>query len=218
LHKTFSTPHGGGGPGAGPIGVSSRLVDFLPVPIIGKKNSEYYLDYHRPRSIGKISTFFGNFGVMVRAYVYIRMLGADGLRRVSENAIIHANYLKSKLEQDYLLPYKSPAMHEFVLSGEKQTAQGVKTLDLAKRLLDFGFHAPTIYFPLIVKVAMMVAPTATESKQTLDQFIAAMIQISEEVDTNPEVVTKAPLTTVVSRLDDVKAIKEPNLKYNFNAV
>ncbi len=218
LHKTFSTPHGGGGPGAGPIGVSSRLVDFLPVPIIGKKNSTYYLNYNRPRSIGKISTYFGNFGVMVRAYVYIRMLGAEGLRRVSENAIINANYLKSKLEKYYLLPYKSPVMHEFVLSGENHKSQGVKTLDIAKRLLDFGFHAPTIYFPLIVKEAMMIEPTETESKQTLDQFIATMVQIAKEIKVNPEIVTKAPLTTEISRLDDVKAIKEPNLKYNFNAV
>ncbi|MBD3290956.1 aminotransferase class V-fold PLP-dependent enzyme [candidate division KSB1 bacterium] len=218
LHKTFSTPHGGGGPGAGPIGVSSKLVDFLPVPVIRKASSKFYLDYEQPQSIGKISTFFGNFGVMVRAYVYIRMLGEKGLRRVSENAIINANYLKSKLEKYYLLPYKSPAMHEFVLSGEKQKAKGVKTLDIAKRLLDFGFHAPTIYFPLIVKEAMMIEPTETESKQALDQFIAAMVQIAEEIEENPEIVTKAPSTTVVSRLDDVKAVKEPNIKYNFDAV
>jgi len=218
LHKTFSTPHGGGGPGSGPVGVSAKLVDFLPVPIIKKFGNEYKFDYDKPLSIGKISTFYGNFGVMVKAYIYIRMLGEEGLRRVSENAIINANYLKSKLEKYYLLPYKNPAMHEFVLSGEKQKAKDVKTLDIAKRLLDFGFHAPTIYFPLIVKEAMMIEPTETESKETLDQFIEAMIQIAKEAEENPEILKNAPTTTVVSRLDEVKAIKQPDIKYDFNSV
>jgi len=216
LHKTFSTPHGGGGPGAGPVGVSSKLVDFLPNPIISKTENSYYLDYNRPDSIGKVSTFFGNFGVMIRAYIYIKMLGEKGLNRVSENAIINANYLKSQLQKYYTLPYKSSAMHEFVLSGENLKSKNVKTLDIAKRLLDFGFHAPTVYFPLIVKEAMMIEPTETESMETLDRFIAAMIQIWEEIETNPEIVKAAPTTTVVSRLDDVKAVKEPNIKYNFN--
>lgn len=216
LHKTFSTPHGGGGPGAGPVGVSAKIMDFLPIPVIVKKDEKYHLNYDRPKSIGKISSFYGNFGVMVRAYIYIRMLGEVGLKRVSENAIINANYLKSKLEKYFDLPYKSPAMHEFVLSGERQKAHGVKTLDMAKRLLDFGFHAPTIYFPLIVKEAMMIEPTETESKETLDQFVATMIQIANEVETNPSIVTEAPTKTVVSRLDEVKAVKEPDIKFDFD--
>ena len=144
------------------------------------------------------------------------MLGEKGLQRVSENAIINANYLMKQLEKNYLLPYKGPAMHEFVLSGEKQKEKGVKTLDIAKRLLDFGFHAPTIYFPLIVKEAIMIEPTETESKETLDRFISAMIQIAQEVETNPEIVKEAPTTTVVSRLNEVKAVKQPNVRYNFN--
>ncbi|MBN1153928.1 aminomethyl-transferring glycine dehydrogenase subunit GcvPB [candidate division KSB1 bacterium] len=217
LHKTFSTPHGGGGPGAGPVGVSSKLTDFLPVPLIRKDNGKYAFEYDRPHSIGKISTFYGNFGVMVRAYCYIRLLGSAGLRRVSENAIINANYLRSKLESSFELPYRKKCMHEFVLSGERQREQGVKTLDIAKRLLDLGFHAPTIYFPLIVKEAIMIEPTETESKESLDRFIDAMLQIAEEVASNPDIVKSAPHDTVVGRLDEVKAIKQPNVRFNFDA-
>ena len=218
LHKTFSTPHGGGGPGSGPIGISSKLIDYLPIPMIVKDGDKYSFDYNRPNTIGKISTFYGNFGVIVKAYIYCRMLGGRGLRRVSENAIINANYLMRQLEKHYLLPYKSPSMHEFVLSGENQKANGIKTLDIAKRLLDFGFHAPTIYFPLIVKEAMMIEPTETESKETLDRFIDAMIRIAQEVETDPETLREAPTTTVVSRLDEVKAVKQPDIKYDFSTV
>jgi len=217
LHKTFSTPHGGGGPGAGPVGVSSRLVDFLPVPTIRKADNKYSFDYDRPLSIGKISTFYGNFAIMVRAYVYIRMLGGKGLKRVSQNAIINANYLKSRLESTFQLPYVKKCMHEFVLSGDKQRKKGIKTLDMAKRLLDYGFHAPTIYFPLIVREAIMIEPTETESKETLDRFIDTMLKIAEEVETDPDKLKNAPLNTIVTRLDEVKAIKQPNVRFNFDA-
>ncbi|MEE4310525.1 MAG: aminomethyl-transferring glycine dehydrogenase subunit GcvPB [candidate division KSB1 bacterium] len=218
LHKTFSTPHGGGGPGSGPVGVAEKLTDFLPVPVVEKSGDRYLFDYDRPKSIGKVSTFYGNFAVMVRAYIYIRMLGAEGLKRVSENAIINANYLKSKLEKHFVLPYKKRPMHEFVLSGEKQREKGVKTLDIAKRLLDFGFHAPTVYFPLIVKEAMMIEPTETEPKRMLDQFAGTMLKILKEIDTEPETVLNAPHSTVVSRLDEVKAVREPNVKFDFDAL
>ncbi|MBN1550798.1 aminomethyl-transferring glycine dehydrogenase subunit GcvPB, partial [bacterium] len=171
-----------------------------------------------PRSIGKVSTFFGNFAIMVRAYIYIRMLGSQGLKRVSENAIINANYLKSRLEKYFTLPYKNRPMHEFVLSGDKQKEKGIKTQDIAKRLLDFGFHSPTVYFPLIVKEAIMIEPTETESKYVLDRFVEAMVNIINEIETEPETVLNAPHTTTVSRLDEVKAVKEPNLKFNFDAV
>ena len=213
LHKTFSTPHGGGGPGAGPVGVKSHLTDFLPVPVVVREGDSYTLDENRPRSIGKIQGFYGNFGVMVRAYVYIRMLGAAGLRRVSENAILNANYLMRKLEKHYLLPHKQHAMHEFVLSGDWQKEKGVKTLDIAKRLLDYGLHAPTVYFPLIVHEALMVEPTETESKESLDAFIDAMIAINREVDENPDLLHKAPTTTPVSRLDEGLAARNLDVKY-----
>lgn len=213
LHKTFSTPHGGGGPGSGPVGVSEKLIDFLPVPRVEKKDHHYYLDYNYPKSVGRVHSFYGNFGVMIRAYVYIRMLGAAGLKRVSQNAIINANYLMKLLEDQFQLPYPGPAMHEFVLSGSRQKEKGVTTADMAKRLLDFGFHAPTIYFPLIVREAMMIEPTETESKETLDQFAEYMIQIANEIDSNPELVRSAPHTTPVSRLDEVRAVKQPDMKF-----
>jgi len=216
LHKTFSTPHGGGGPGSGPVGVSDRLVDFLPVPRILKYNNVYKLENNLPKSIGKIHSFYGNFGVMVKAYVYIRMLGSDGMKRISENAIINANYLKEKLIKYFDLPYTGTPMHEFVFSGSRQKKKGFSTLDIAKRLLDYGFHAPTIYFPLIVSEAIMIEPTETESKETLDEFADAMIQITTEIEKNPDIVKKAPITTPVSRLDEVKAIKEQNIRFKFN--
>ena len=216
LHKTFSTPHGGGGPGAGPVGVSEKLVEFLPVPRIIKKENQYQLDYNYPKSIGRVHSFYGNFGVMIRAYVYIRMLGSNGLKRVSENAIINANYLMKLLVDHFQLPYPGPAMHEFVLSGSKQKEKGVATTDMAKRLLDFGFHAPTIYFPQIVREALMVEPTETESKQILDQFAACLLQIANEVDNNPDLVRNAPHTTPVSRLDEVRAVKQPDIRFNFD--
>lgn len=218
LHKTFSTPHGGGGPGSGPVGVKETLAPFLPVPVVVKKagkkeEKEYHLDYKRPQSIGRMHSFYGNFGVMVRAYVYIRQNGAKGLREVSENAIINANYLREILKQYYHLPYDDFCQHEFVLSGDRQKEKGVKTLDIAKRLLDFGLHAPTVYFPLIVHEALMIEPTETESKESLDEFAEAMIQIAKEVDENLEVVTSAPHVTPVGRLDEVKAARDLNLRW-----
>ncbi len=213
LHKTFSTPHGGGGPGAGPVGVSEKLVDFLPVPRIVKNGSHYQLKDDYPKSIGRVHSFYGNFAVMIRAYTYIRMLGAVGLKRVSQNAIINANYLMKLLADHFELPYPGPAMHEFVLSGSRQKEKGVSTADMAKRLLDFGFHAPTIYFPLIVREAIMIEPTETESKETLDQFAACMIQIAHEAETDPDRVRNAPHTTPVARLDEARAVKQPDLRY-----
>ncbi len=216
LHKSFSTPHGGGGPGSGPVGVSEKLVDFLPVPKLTKEENKYRWDYDCPKSIGRVHSFYGNFGIMIRAYTYIRMLGSNGLKRVSENAIINANYLMKELESHFQLPFAGPPMHEFVLSGSEQKEQGVSTAEIAKRILDYGFHAPTVYFPLIVREAIMIEPTETESKQTLDRFAACMIDIAKEVENNPEMVKNAPHTTPVSRLDEVRAIRQPDIRYNFD--
>ena len=213
LHKTFSTPHGGGGPGSGPVAVSKRLEPFLPIPLIEKKQTQYQLQFDRPKSIGKVHTFYGNFSMMVRAYTYIRMVGAQGLREISENAILNANYLLSRLKDHFDVAYDEIPMHEFVLSGEKQKNMGVRTMDIAKRLLDFGFHAPTTYFPLIVKEALMIEPTETETKETLDAFADALIQINEEIKTEPDKVLKAPHTTPVRRLDDARATKQLNVCY-----
>lgn len=213
LHKTFSTPHGGGGPGAGPVGVKKDLVPFLPRPVIEFTGNGYFLDYDRPESIGKIKSFYGNFGVVVKAFAYIRSLGAEGLREVSEIAVLNANYIRTKLQDDYFLPYGSVCMHEVVFSARNQTGFGVSALDIAKRLIDFGYHPPTIYFPLIVKEALMIEPTETESKETLDEFIEAMKQIAKEAETNPELVKGAPHHTTVLRLDEAKAARNPVLKY-----
>lgn len=216
LHKTFSAPHGGGGPGSGPVGVCDKLVPFLPVPVIEKteKNgSAYYtMNMDRPESIGRMMNFYGNFGVLVRAYTYIRMLGADGVHRVSENAIINANYLLSLLLEKYDLPYPKPVMHEFCLSGDIQKKQhNVRTLDIAKRLLDYGFHAPTIYFPLIVSEALMVEPTETETRETLDAFADALLAIADEAENNPGLVLDAPVKTPVKRLDEAQASRKLNV-------
>ena len=213
LHKTFSTPHGGGGPGAGPLCVVKHLADYLPVPVIEKKDDGYILNYDRPKSIGRIKSYYGNFGVMVRAYVYIRMLGAKGLKDVAENAVLNANYLQKKLKDDYELTYDTICKHEFVLSGEKFLKFGIHTMDIAKRLMDYGFHPPTIYFPLIVREAMMIEPTETESKETLDEFADAMIKIAEEVKTNPDIVKEAPHEPVRYRLDGVLASRKPNISF-----
>jgi len=218
LHKTFSTPHGGGGPGAGPVGVSQPLLPFLPVPVVGYRpeaaeGEKYFLDWDRPQSIGRVRAFYGNFGVMVRAYTYIRTLGAEGLRAVSENAVINANYLLALLKEYYDLPYQRRCMHEAVLSAKRQKAHGVRALDIAKRLIDYGLHPPTIYFPLIVEEALMIEPTETESKQTLDYFARAMIEIAEQAERNPEVVLAAPHHTPVGRLDEVAAARRPNLRW-----
>ncbi len=213
LHKTFSTPHGGGGPGAGPVAVSHRLEPFLPVPRIVREGDIYTISFDYPQSIGKVHSFYGNFGMLVRAYIYILMHGAEGLKGNSMHAIINANYLLSRLKDHFDLPYSSPAMHEFVLSGSRQRAKGVKVTDIAKRLLDYGFHAPTIYFPLIVKEALMIEPTETETMETLDAFADALIRINEEIASDPDILLKAPHTTPVKRLDDAKAAKEINVCY-----
>ncbi len=213
LHKTFSTPHGGGGPGAGPVGVKKHLTEFLPVPVVVKKEDDYSFDYDRPLSIGKVKSFYGNFGVCVRAYAYIRSLGPDGLRAVSENAVLNANYIANKLKDKYYLPVDRECMHECVFSGDWQKKNGVSTLDVAKRLLDFGYHPPTIYFPLIVSEAMMIEPTECETKETLDEFISVMRQISDEAENNPELVHSAPHTTIISRLDEAAAARKPILRY-----
>ncbi len=213
LHKTFSTPHGGGGPGSGPVGVKKELAPFLPRPSVVLRDGTLVLEDGGPQSIGRVHAFYGNFGVMVKAYTYIRMMGAQGLRQVSEGAVINANYLLARLREAYELPYPGPAMHEFVLSGDRQKAKGVRTLDIAKRLLDLGFHAPTVYFPLIVHEALMIEPTETESKQTLDAFAEAMLQIAREAEENPELLQRAPQTTPVSRLDEARAARMGNICY-----
>ncbi len=214
LHKTFSAPHGGGGPGAGGLGYKEHLSPFAPIPIIAKKNEQYYFDDNRPDSIGKVHTFYGNFANLVRGYVYIRQLGLEGLRAVSENAVINANYIKEKLRNYYEIPYDHPCMHEFVLSGNRQKAFGIRTLDMAKRLMDYGFHPPTVYFPLIVGEAMMIETTETESKEELDRFIEAMIKISEESEKKPDIVKSAPHNTPVGRLDEGKAARELVVKWS----
>jgi glycine dehydrogenase subunit 2 len=182
LHKTFTTPHGGGGPGAGPVGVKAHLEPFLPVPMVTKDGDAYALDWKRPKSIGKLQAFWGNFGMLVRAYTYIRTMGPDGLRAVSDNAILNANYIMKRLERDYDVAVPGPCMHECVLSARRQKKLGVTATDIAKRLLDLGFYAPSTYFPLIVEEALMIEPTETEAKETLDQFCDAMIQIAREAD------------------------------------
>ena len=252
LHKTFSTPHGGGGPGSGPVAVTAKLAPYLPVPLIkhlpktypSRDGGYHTLDYNRPKTIGRIKGFYGNIGVVVKAYIYIRLLGAAGLKRVSEIAVLNANYLKERLKKYYHLPYDRPCMHECVLSGVwsvptvmpeahppvgwtdppkcgQVKKSGVHTLDIAKRLLDYGFHPPTIYFPLIVPEAIMIEPTETEGKETLDDFINAMIKIAEESEKNPEIVKSAPHgshhpvrdSRPVKRLDEVKAARELVLRW-----
>ncbi|MCK4648542.1 aminomethyl-transferring glycine dehydrogenase subunit GcvPB, partial [bacterium] len=219
LHKTFSTPHGGGGPGSGPLGVKKSLIPFLPKPSIKEEEGIYSLDYDKPLSVGKIKAFYGNFGVMVRAYAYLRALGPEGLREVAENAVLNANYLMKKLKSYYYLPFDRTCMHEFVLSGKRQLEKGVHINDIAKRLLDYGFHAPTVYFPLIVSEAIMIEPTETESKETLDEFANAMIKIDADAKENPEIVKTAPHLpaeggrTPVGRLDATTAARRPNLRW-----
>ncbi len=213
LHKTFSTPHGGGGPGAGPICVSEKLIPFLPVPQIVKNGDKYEMIEDIPTSIGKVHSYFGNFGVLVRAYTYIRMLGAKGLREVSETAILNANYVFAQLKENFEVPYNEHCMHEFVLSGDLQKKNGVVTKDMAKRLLDYGYHAPTIYFPLIVHEALLIEPTETESKERLDDFANAMNAIAKEARETPELVTSAPLKTPLKRLNDALAARNLNITW-----
>lgn len=213
LHKTFSTPHGGGGPGAGPIGVSEKLTPFIPVPTVEKDGDRYYLDYNRPQSVGTVHSFYGNFGVLVRAYAYIKRMGAKGLKEVSENAVLNANYIKKRLKDYYYIPNNVPCMHECVFSAKYQKANGVHSWDVAKRLQDYGFHPPTVNFPLIVEEAIMIEPTETESRETLDSFCDAMISIAKEAEDNPELVKGAPHTKIVRRLDEALAVKKPNLRW-----
>jgi len=205
LHKTFATPHGGGGPGAGPVGVRKRLEEYLPVPRIVEKAGMYSLDYNRPKSIGKVRAFFGNYAVLVRAYAYIKMLGGKGLVSATENAVLNSNYLKERLKDDFELPYGNLRKHEFVLSGRPLKSKGLRTLDFAKRLLDYGFHAPTIYFPLIVDEAIMIEPTETESRETLDKFVDACKAILKE---DPQLLHDAPVNTARRRLDEAKAARD----------
>lgn len=213
LHKTFSTPHGGGGPGSGPVAVCEKLVEYLPVPIVDKKDDFYYLNFDVPKTIGRISSFYGNFLVCVKAYCYILTMGAEGLKKASINAVVNANYLRKKLEKKYHLPYKKTCMHECVFTDKKQKVFGINTLDIAKRLIDYGFHPPTIYFPLVVNGALMIEPTETESKETLDEFIEAMMRIAEEAEKNPEILKDAPHDTPVGRVDEVKAARNPVLRW-----
>lgn len=214
LHKTCSTPHGGGGPGAGPIGVKEHLVPFLPGPLPEKGEQGYYWQDPGPQSIGKVRANKGNFGVLVRAYAYIRSYGPEGLLHVAQSAILNANYLKHELSSDYEIAYPQTCQHEFIATAERQKEEsGVTALDVAKRLLDFGMYAPTIYFPLIVHEAMMIEPTETETRETLDYFVEVMKQIAQESRTNPEIVKTAPHTTPVGRLDQALAARKPNLRW-----
>ncbi|MGH9380793.1 MAG: aminomethyl-transferring glycine dehydrogenase subunit GcvPB [Thermoanaerobaculia bacterium] len=213
LHKTFTTPHGGGGPGAGPVAVSEELVPYLPVPTVEKGSAGFYLDHDRPHSIGRIRAFHGQFGMLVRALAYILSMGGEGLAAVAEGAVLNANYLRKRLEGTYHLPFKTPSLHEVVFTDKKQRPHGVTTLDIAKRLLDYGFHPPTVYFPLIVSGAMMIEPTETEGKEELDAFVDAMQQIAREAEEAPELLQAAPYTTPVRRCDETRAARHPVLRW-----
>lgn len=213
LHKTFGTPHGGGGPGSGPVGVNKKLEPFLPVSrVVRLEDGQYFLDYDYPDSIGFIAPFYGNFGVILKAYAYILRLGRDGLSRASEYAVLAANYLRKRLENHLHIPYNRTCMHEFVVSAVNQAQNGVKAVDIAKALLDKGHHAPTVYFPLIVKECLMIEPTETESKETLDRFVDDLIDILETAEKDPEKIRNAPYTTPVRRLDEVRAAKKMELR------
>lgn len=212
LHKTFTTPHGGGGPGSGPVGVKKELIPFLPVPAIEKQGDKFILNYNKNQSIGKVKSFYGNFGILVRAYTYILTMGYDGLKKVSETAVLNANYMKVKLKDHYRALDKL-CKHEFVLGGLKGDNHAISTLDVAKRLIDYGYHPPTIYFPLIIDSAIMIEPTETESLETLDAFIQAMISIAKEAEENPELLKAAPHNTPVRRVDEVRAARTPVLRW-----
>ncbi len=213
LHKTFSTPHGGGGPGAGPVGVAKHLERFRPVPIIEEHDGQLRFASNRPESVGKVKGFYGNFGMLVRAYTYILSLGASGLREIAEAAVLNANYVRAKLSDRFHLPYACMNMHEVILSDKKQMVRGVTTLNIAKRLMDYGFHPPTIYFPLIVSGAMMIEPTESEPLDEIDRFIAAMRAIADEAETNPDLVKNAPHSTTVQKLDEARAARTPILRW-----
>ena len=211
LHKTFSTPHGGGGPGAGPLAVAEALVPYLPVPEIVKDGDRFRLNFDKPKSIGRVHPYFGNFLVLVKALAYILTLGDAGMREVSAGAVLAANYLRVRLKGTYKLPYDRLCKHEFVLSGEG-LGEGIRTLDIAKRLIDYGFHPPTIYFPLIVREALMIEPTETEPKEVLDAFVEAMLRIAEEARTHPQLLKEAPQRAPVRRLDEARAARQPVLR------
>lgn len=212
LHKTFATPHGCGGPGAGPVGVVEKLVDYMPVSqVIKREDGTFALEYNKPKTIGYIAPFYGNFGIILRAYVYILMVGKEGLSRISENAVLNANYIKEKLKPYFDIEHGQLCKHECVFSATRQNEFGVHGIDIAKALIDLGFHPPTMYFPLIVKEAMMIEPTETESKETIDAFIDAMIEIAKRCETDPESVKAAPVTTPVGRLDETKAARQLNI-------
>ncbi len=214
VHKTFATPHGGGGPGAGPVGVRKHLVPFLPISRIQKRqDNSYVLDYEQPRSIGYVAPFYGNFSILVRAYAYIMLVGGEGLIETSENAVLNANYVMQALKGRYELPYDRPCMHECVFSASRQAEHGVHAIDIAKALIDRGYHPPTVYFPLIVKEAMMVEPTETESKETLDAFIATMLEIADQAERTPEAFAELPRHAPVSRPDEVKAARDMDVCY-----
>jgi glycine dehydrogenase subunit 2 len=213
LHKTFSTPHGGGGPGAGPVAVKQTLVDYLPVPRIVKRGERFELDESDAKSVGRVRSFFGNFGILVRAYAYILSLGGDGLEEVSRMALLNANYIRRKLEKNYQIAFNEPCMHECIFTDRLQQKSGVSTLDIAKRLLDYGHHPPTIYFPLVVSGALMIEPTETETRETLDDFVDAMLAIAQEAKNDPELVKNAPYSTPVRRLDEARAARRPVLRW-----
>ncbi len=213
LHKTFSTPHGGGGPGSGPVGVKKELAPFLPMPRVVKSGDGYSLVSASPKSIGRMKSFYGNFAIMVRAYAYIRRMGAEGIKKAAVTAILNANYIKERLKGDYHLPYDTACMHECVFSDKFQSELGVSTMDIAKRLIDLGYHPPTVYFPLVVHGAIMIEPTETETLATLDEFIGAMKIIAEEARTNPQLLKDSPVTTKVGRVDETRAAREPVLRW-----
>jgi glycine dehydrogenase subunit 2 len=213
LHKTFSTPHGGGGPGAGPLAVKARFAPYLPAPVVIEKEDRLCLSWDLPKSIGKVKSFYGNFLVCLRAYAYILTMGPEGLKRAARTAVVNANYIRARLAGRYHLPYDTPSMHECVFTDRVQQENHVSTLDIAKRLIDYGFHPPTIYFPLVVQGALMIEPTETESRETLDAFVEAMLAIAEEAEKNPELLRGAPSKSKVTRIDEVEAARSPVLRY-----
>jgi glycine dehydrogenase subunit 2 len=214
-HKTFATPHGGGGPGSGPVAVNKTLAPFLPSPIVGFDGEKYFLDYNLPDTIGRVKAFYGNVEMMVRAFTYISAYGYAGLAQVSKDAVLNANYLKALLKDAYHVPYDQVCKHEFIMTSQNQKAQDdhLNTMAIAKRMMDYGYHPPTVYFPLIVYECMMIEPTETESKETLDRFVTAMLAIAKECETNPQVVIDAPHTTPVGKVDEVAAARQPDLNY-----
>ena len=214
LHKTFTTPHGGGGPGSGPVGVVEKLVPFLPTPTVELSDGIYRLNYHRPQSVGRLRSFFGNFGMLVRAYTYIREMGGEGLTQATEMAVLNAVYLRALLHEEYPPASEKPSMHEYMTSDKKiKKETSVQTLDIAKRLMDYGYHPPTVYFPLVVPGALMIEPTETENKETLDEFAAALLSIAKEAHSEPDMVKHAPHQTALRRLDETKAARQPRLRW-----